>query len=379
MADANLNIKMKVFSALCIIFVVFKHVGHDIVHEPLTYTPVWRMPAFIFISGYFFRSKHCMEFFEYVGNNIKKLLVPLYGWSIFYGILVYILTKHEYIHFGATISFKNLIIDTFTHTHQYEFNSAMWFLSVLFIVKVLYCGIRCVIKESIYNEILITILLIGLNFLSVNYSLLNIQGQQLKSLFALPFIKSAFFLVFFHLGFLYKKYLESRDSFSVVRIVLAFFVNLCIVAFYCGDTQDISKLDLFYFDSSWMNFYNNEIWVPFITSVIGIYIWMNIAELMSNHISSNDILIKIGNASFAIMIHHIFCFWLFNSAIYFTTKIYGHNIFSFNKDIYMNDVWYKVTDCWPLINFAYLFVGIFGSMCIDKLYKFLKRRVNACF
>lgn len=79
------------------------------------------------------------------------------------------------------------------------------------------------------------------------------------------------------------------------------------------------------------------------------------------------------------MTHHIFCFWLFNSAIYFTTKIYGHNIFSFNKDIYMNDVWYKVTDCWPLINFAYLFVGIFGSMCIDKLYKFLKRRVNACF
>lgn len=45
----------------------------------------------------------------------------------------------------------------------------------------------------------------------------------------------------------------------------------------------------------------------------------------------------------------------------------------------MNDVWYKVTDSWPLINFAYLCVGIIGSMFIDRLYNYIKRIVNACF
>lgn len=58
---------MKVFSALSIIFVVMMHIGNSWIYEPLTYTPVWRMPSFIFISGYFFK-----EFIVWIKYHILK-------------------------------------------------------------------------------------------------------------------------------------------------------------------------------------------------------------------------------------------------------------------------------------------------------------------
>lgn len=87
MNKVTINKKMCVFSALSIIFVVMKHIGHDIVHEPLTYTPVWRMSAFMFISGYFFNRENCNNIFTFIKKKFKSLIISLYGWSLFYGII----------------------------------------------------------------------------------------------------------------------------------------------------------------------------------------------------------------------------------------------------------------------------------------------------
>lgn len=51
-----INKKMRVFSAIAIIGVVIMHIGHNLIYEIFTYIPMWRMPAFMFISGYFFKN-----------------------------------------------------------------------------------------------------------------------------------------------------------------------------------------------------------------------------------------------------------------------------------------------------------------------------------
>ena len=58
--------KIDVLKALGIIFMVFMHTGHDTVHEVFTYLPVWRLPMFIFISGYLFKSDYASNVFFYM-------------------------------------------------------------------------------------------------------------------------------------------------------------------------------------------------------------------------------------------------------------------------------------------------------------------------
>ena len=137
-----MNKTMKVFSGLSIIFVVMMHIGHNWIYEPLTYTPVWRMPAFMFISGYFFKENNTSDIVAYCKRKFRSLIIPLYGWSLFYGLILTLLLKFKIINFGEKLTLKSFFIETFLHSHQYEFTCAMWFLPVLFLVQIFYCCIK---------------------------------------------------------------------------------------------------------------------------------------------------------------------------------------------------------------------------------------------
>lgn len=364
-----MNKKMCVFSALCIIFVVMKHIGHDIVHEPLTYTPVWRMPAFMFISGYFFRREYCNNIFEFLKKKIKSLLIPLYGWSLFYGIMVHLLSGIGAINFGERITFMSFFVATFLHSHQYGFNSAMWFLSALFLVEILYVTLLKYIINNKKNDAILLFVFILLNVGSVGFAR-YIYAYYPQYIQWVHFLKSTYFIVFFHLGQLYKIYFENKDVFVFYKLILPLIINIFIAAFLCGKTQDLSRIELIYFDSSWMNFTNDNIWVPLVTSITGIYFWLRVSELISKSISYDDFIIRIGRNSFGIMTHHIFCFWIINTFVHYILK-YD----KLNYHMYMTNIWYKITDFWPFSNMIYLLGGVMGSIFITEIYKYAKRKI----
>lgn len=364
-----MNKKMYVFSALCIIFVVMKHIGHDIVHEPLTYTPVWRMPAFIFISGYFFKREYCNNIFNFLKKKIKSLIIPLYGWSLFYGIIVFLFKSFGLINFGDRITIQSFFVDTFLHSHSYGFNSAMWFLSALFLVETLYVIFCKFSRNDFRNNATLLIIFIILNIASVSLAR-YMYIYELDNIKWIHFLKCTYFIVFFHLGQLYRYYIERKDGFSVYKLVIPLVINMSIAAFFCGETQDISRIELLYFDSSWMSFTNTNVWVPLVTSTTGIYFWLKVSEVISRAISDGDYIVEIGKNTFEIMTHHIFCFWLINSIIYYIIGYQG-----FNYDLYMNDVWYKIIDYWPFSNMIYLLGAVMGSIYIAKIYTHIKKKL----
>ena len=361
--------KMYVFSALCIIFVVMKHIGHDIVHEPLTYTPVWRIPAFMFISGYFFKREYSNNILKFFYKKVKSLIIPLYGWSLFYGIMVYLFQSFGLINFGDKITIASFFVDTFLHSHNYGYNSAMWFLSALFLVEILYIMFCKLFFNKFRGDITLLVMFVILNISSVNLAR-YMYIYELDTIKWIHFLKSTYFIVFFHLGQLYKIYIEHKDGFSFYKLVIPLVINMSIATFFCGDTQDISRIELLYFDSSWMFFTNSNAWVPLVTSMTSIYFWLKVAELISKSISDGDLIVKIGKNTLGIMTHHIFCFWLINSIIYYIIGYKG-----FNYDLYMNDVWYKIIDYWPFSNMIYLLGGVIGSIYITQIFTYIKNKL----
>lgn len=367
-----MNKTMKVFSALSIIFVVMMHIGHNWIYEPLTYTPVWRMPSFIFISGYFFKEIYCLDKVSYLKRKFKSLIIPLYGYSLFYGLIITVLLNMNIISFGKKLDFTSYFIETFLHSHQYEFTSAMWFLPILFLTQIIYCFIKQKSPICLNYELLLMFLMILINFLSVYLSQIGIANIIYPNLF-LPFLKVMFFICFFHLGYLYKVYIEDKDKcFNIFKLVIPLFINYSIAAFLCGNTQEITRLENLYFDSSWMNFQNKYIFIPFITSVCGIYFWLQISRIIAVAINKNDFIYKIGDNTFNIMTHHIFCSFVLNTIIFEFIKISNKNYFNFNYDLYYTNVWYKITNFWPFIDFMYVAIGIIGSIFIGYLFKEIK-------
>lgn len=95
----------------------------------------FRMPLFMFISGYFF---HDSDFCSFVKSKVKHLIIPLLTWNLAFGILCTILLSYGVIHFAQPLSLKSLFLEPFTHGHQFVFNLATWFVGTLVELQLLY-------------------------------------------------------------------------------------------------------------------------------------------------------------------------------------------------------------------------------------------------
>lgn len=290
---------------------------------------------------------------------------------MFYGIINTLLINYKIVDFGEKITFYNLIVDSFLHSHQYEFTSAMWFLSTLFLVEILYVLINKLIKE---NNLLIGILFICLNLLSVFLSKISFKTNDYFC-FLLPLLRTGYFLIFYHLGNMYKMF-EYKDKFNTIKLLIPFLVNNIVVAFYCGDTQELSKLDVYIFDVSWMNFPNEHIWVPLVISLVGIYFWLHIADVIANATRITDWIYLIGEHTFDIMTHHIFIYWIINTFIFTLISNQIVSCINFDYGAYRSSVWYKITDFWPFINLIYTSLAIIGSILIGKVVELCKNKVR---
>ncbi|MDY3867878.1 MAG: acyltransferase family protein [Pyramidobacter sp.] len=359
-----MSYKMNVLKALGIISMVMTHAGESLVK----YLPGWRMPMFVFLSGYFFNEKYLDNVWQYACKKFKNLIVPMYGWHLFYGIVVTILLSCGYVRFGTPLSLKSYFITSVHHGHQYVFSLALWFVAILFLVQISYAMIRKIYKNHIKSEIPMLIALITLNLGAVHIAK---QGFHIKFTppLMLPIEKIMFLLVFFYIGWLYKNKLEKHDEFKAWKLALPFLVNLFLSAFCTKGTGHIG------YTISWMQFGKGYDFVPLLVSLSGIYFWMHIADLIARTVPRNDFIYTLGESTFPIMVHHLFCFWLLNTFFLMLKEQGVFQMLFFNHERYMTDIYYRVPRYQPLMDFAYVIVGITGSLLIDWGYQTLKKKL----
>lgn len=368
-----MNAKMNILKAIGIIFVVCGHAGASLFSVfpqafPAFTAYSFHMALFVFISGYFYKPENELNCFNSLLHKFKKLIIPYFLWNLFYGIITDSLLRFGRISFGQKLTLNSLLIEPFITGHQFIFNLPAWFIIVLFSVYLIYLLSRQLIAISLKGKNLFWIY----NFL---YLILGIAGVILaqkgyNKSYWLIFNRICFALPFFHLGYLYKIKLEKFDlKPGVYKFLIIFFIQTILILAQNGNTDNLA------YTMAFMTFKNPNapFFMPFLSSLTGIYLCLQVAIILEKSFSQDYILNILGKNTFSIMMHHIFCFFLVN-VLYLNLKNNGLCCGGFDTAAFKINIWYKYIfqGSWSLNLLSmdvYILAGLFIPILIEQSFK----------
>lgn len=279
-----------------------------------------------------------------------------WGWNIIYAIIMKLLFKLGLTIINVPINLKAIFWLPFVDGQQFYLNAPSWFLPTLFTIEILYWFIRKVGKGKVYNSSVLLFFFI-INILSVKLSIIGNFSVNL-----LPIIKLMFFMIFYILGFYYKLYYEKTDEKTNSLIVMGILMIINSLIIKWNPNIHFSSL------YSMSGFGNSSCLAPIITGITGIYFFLKLSQLLLNSLQDNKIVNLISNYTKEICMHHIFCMYCLSIIIYLLN-------FKFNFVLY-DEIYFKKIPGWYFYYFnnrtfsiIYFFVGIFGSIGIEKLIK----------
>ncbi|WP_288759812.1 acyltransferase family protein [uncultured Veillonella sp.] len=350
---------MNILKALGMLAVIGGHSGINF----LPWFPVYsfHMPLFMFISGYFFHDKPFLTFLRKTG---KRLLLPFLLWNFFFGAICTVLLKTGVIAFGTELSLCSFLIEPFISGHQFIFNLATWFVGALIIVQGVYWLLYRLCKKNMF---FLTVVSFIAYFISLYLAFHHYYPNDGNVWLVIE--RTCFGLCFYHLGLLYKLYIERRDTFSILRIFTITCLNGILLGFV---SQNISFVMVF------MNFPSHAILLPLITSLTGIYLYMQIAELLKDKIPRDSLLGFVGENTFSFMALHSFFFWMLNTTFLWMKQLQIFPLRSFDYDRYMHDIYYRITEHAPMNDALYFLAGLIGSgICIYVWKRYIDKRIMA--
>ena len=351
------NNKMNILKALGIIAVVAGHSGTNFFRWFPVYS--YHMPLFMFISGYFF---HKEGIFAGIKKKFKKLIIPFLAWNLFYGILINFLKHYGLVKFGHNLSLKSLFWEPFTGGWAFVFNGPAWFIGTLFFVQIFYLLLKKCFDDRNYVVLCLCFLL---HLVSLHMAYNGYSAWFYKLGIAIE--RVLFCLIFYHIGQMYAICFENRDKFSLNKLISVFVVNAVVLGFISNHiTCNIHQ----------MRFPNHKILLPLLVACTGIYMCLQLADLLKDKIERESILSYIGENTFSIMMHHQFFFYLFNSVLLLIKELNILNLNTFDKSKYLSNIYFRVSAHYPVNDLLYLLVGIFGPLGCVYVVNVLKNKLR---
>ena len=353
------NNKMNLLKAFGIIAVVGGHCGINFLpwFPPYSY----HMPLFIFISGYFFHDK---TFIAFLKSKVKHLVIPLLTWNIIFGLICIILLHYGLIAFVGRPTLHAFLLDPFLHGHQFVFNLATWFVGTLVEIQILYWALHRACRG---NQIAITFVSL-ICYLAAWY-MGDRHWHQSYGFVMLAAEKVLFSLIFYQMGYIYSAFFEKLDSFSVNRIILLIIFNGILMGY--GNRSLTTGI-------AWMNV-PHRFFLTLLTAMSGIYLLLQVSELLKDKVDRNSLLGYIGENTFSIMTLHLFFFWLLNTLFMVLKNYQLFPLRSFDYNKYMHSIWFRVTEHSPMNDAFYFIAGIGGSLVCVYLYDRYKHVVVEIF
>ncbi len=358
MSQSKSNKQFMILSAIGILLVVVCHFAGsiNILNDVFPYSSFF-MSLFIFISGYFYSTKKE----EHVGKSIlhkfKKIIVPFFLINLFYGIFCTVMRSYGIVDYGAPISLYTLFVQPFINNNQFVFNFPSWFVPVLFVTYCVYLLIhKFIIKGKKINEIIGLVIFIIFNMLAIYFNDIARQ-EDLRTLF----LKVAFFLPFFEIGYLYKMYLQKYEEKLNTPIYLAILVifNLVLIGIF-GDLN---------YDMHEFSGFSPYVFLPLLSSMTGILFWLRISKILASFLGDSKIVNSISNHTFSIMSHHIVHLFIFNVILYMIHLKYQIPYFDVEK---LTNAWiyiYEVPGWNLLLQSFYVVLGIGGPILGNKIWE----------
>ena len=287
----NFNREFNLLKAIGIITMVAGHTKYDVFGKFFA-SYSFHMPLFLFVAGYFFKEPEIKSFVRFITKKIKTLLLPFIFYNIFYSLLAFFIFVNFKKLYGHPFNFYNYVIEPFI-TNSTQFTTALWFVPQLFFSLIIFYIFLYLLKKISKNRwfLFITFLLI-----SLVPAMQHHHGESLKGI-ELLINRTLFSLIFVYVGYIYKEHLESKLKFNINELYICLIVQAFAWILNNHDTGFTMKV---------MKLHNA--YIPFITSLTGIYLSLFIVKLLLPIVQENSFLEQIGKNTYHIMANHLFIF-----------------------------------------------------------------------
>lgn len=352
--EKQFNKKMLILQAFAIILVVIGHRGGIQVFADWFSIYSYHMPLFIFISGYFYKDENQNNIFKFILKKIKNLVIPYYIWAFIYFFIILILKRFNLPTYSYDIGFKMFFLEPWITGHQLGLNAAAWFVLSLFLVQVIYIIFRRL--SHLKNEWILTAIFIIIGGISVLFA-----NEGYNEGIYLTIVRTGFLIQFYQIGYLYKKKIENKFKVNnLVYFILLFIVQFLIIKMW--GAKSFSAVFCNEFD-------HNNVFLPLLTSITGIMLWMKISELLLPILGENKLFNYIGKNTWTIMMHHQLVFYFINLGFLFISNFI--KLDAFNYDAFSTNMWYAYNWGDDRFYIFYIILGI-GIPLLIKKYSYKK-------
>lgn len=314
------------------------------------------MPLFVFISGYFFSEGSLENIPGLVMKKTKKFMMPFLFWGFFYLGLERLMDHLGIIRYEQEVGIAEGLHRAFTTGQICNLAGPLWFLPASYFTQLIYAFVRRGFRK-IWNEWLALLIFIIAGCASVSLSNSGWNTWQAGALL-IP-LKVAFFLQFYQLGVVYKKYLEEFHKKASNCVVLLSTIIGSIIVLAANGGND-SFIDLF----AMTGFWNIKCVVfPLLTSVLGITFWLTVSRILEPAIGESKVVNKISDNTLGILEHHLFCYNVLNLLFWGISLLDKSGTIVFDVEMFQSWAVYRYE---PFKQFGvfYIIVGIVGSLLI---------------
>lgn len=325
----KIDYRFKILYAIAMIMLVAGHCGGGGINGGIfEWFPMagQNLILFIFASGYFYNSQAEENVLGYVWKKVKQLIIPLYLYTIGYGLFVMLLRSKGFM-LGGDFTFENIVIAPITNGHQFLFNMAGWFVAPLFMAQFYNIIFRKILSIfGIKNEYI---------FLFINV-ILGIFGNTLacdgkNTGWWLVLVRFTYFVTFYEIGIFYRTVLEKYD------LKIHDFWYLAILMILKSLMMLVFQTNLS-FTPSWCNDFTGPL-MPIVSGVIEIAFWFRISKVLEPAIGKSKYIGLIANNTYSIMMNQFLGFWIVNY-IYMVLGKYSSIFSGFDIGLYKSDIWY---------------------------------------
>lgn len=314
------------------------------------------MPLFVFVSGYFFSESGLTRVPQVIGRKARKFLVPFLFWDFFYLLLEHLAGAFGIIQYDQEVGFSEGICRAFTTGQICNLAGPLWFLPASFFTQACYLLLRKLFGKW-WNEWAMLVLFVAVGCICISLS--NAGWNTWRDGTLLIPLKVGFFLQFYELGVVYKKYLEvlHKRANNCLVMLTAVVVNIALTLLNDGN---YSFVDLFAMSGFG---HLKSVIFPFISSVSGIAFWLTISRILEPSLGNSKIVNMISDNTLGILEHHLFCYNLLN-IVFWALSMHGTaGMMPFDQQMFQSWAVYRYEPC-KQFGVFYIVAGLCGSLLI---------------
>lgn len=290
-----------VFRALYLVAIILVVDGHTTLADLFDMGGLFRyysfhLMLFAFGAGYFFRLRGSLA--GDILSRAKRLLLPLYGWNLVYGLGAALLRRVGGFDIGAPINAYTLLLAPIVDGEHFVYNLGAWFIFPLFCVQVIYSLIRRAARLWKDNELVTFLAALIPGVIAVSLC----GAGETPAAPAFP-LRPLVLLPAYAGGMLYRNALEKHDTLPTVPYLL---IVVILRALLCARYENLA-----YILSKCSYFVCGPFGV-YAGAALAIAFYLRIARLLAPHMEKSRLALYISRNTFAVMMHHYMGFFALN-------------------------------------------------------------------